>query len=178
MLVASLTARRLFGFSFATWRFHLRGEAIRSAHDVGWIRNLTVGRLMRRDVRTVRADTVARGLPPPVPAGLDRPRRGRSTRPSATPASCCWPRPTRPELDDKAGEPRARRPAALQGAVLLPSMNVKEAAAVFERAEADALAVVDGPEGRKVLGLLTEAHALRRYAEELDRRRRELAGEG
>ncbi len=57
VVVASLTARRLFGFSFATWRFHLRGEAIRSAHDVGWIRNLTVGRLMRRDVRTVRADT-------------------------------------------------------------------------------------------------------------------------
>ena len=57
-------------------------------------------------------------------------------------------------------------------------MNVKEAAAAFERAEADALAVVDSAEGRKVLGLVTEAHALRRYAEELDRRRRELAGEG
>ena len=56
VLVAALTARRLFGYSFATWRFHLRGEAIRSAQDVGWIRNLTVGRLMRRDVRTVRAD--------------------------------------------------------------------------------------------------------------------------
>jgi chloride channel protein, CIC family len=49
--------RRTFGYSFATWRFHLRGEAIRSAVDVGWIRNLTVGRMMRRDVRTVRKDT-------------------------------------------------------------------------------------------------------------------------
>jgi chloride channel protein, CIC family len=39
-------------YSFATWRFHLRGESIRSAHDVGWIRNLTVGKLMRTDVRT------------------------------------------------------------------------------------------------------------------------------
>ena len=81
-----------------------------------------------------------------------------------------------PELDEKV--------ASCGGAllrykeVLLPSKNVKEAAAVFERAEADALAVVDGAERRHVLGLLTEAHALRRYAEELDRRRRELAGEG
>ena len=36
--------RELFGYSFATWRFHLRGETIRSAADVGWIRDLTVAR--------------------------------------------------------------------------------------------------------------------------------------
>jgi len=41
--VAGLIVRRLFGYSFATWRFHLRGEAIRSAHDIGWLRDLTVG---------------------------------------------------------------------------------------------------------------------------------------
>ena len=56
-VVSALTVRRTFGYSFATWRFHLRGEAIRSAVDIGWMRNLTVGRMMRREVRTVRADT-------------------------------------------------------------------------------------------------------------------------
>ena len=56
-------------------------------------------------------------------------------------------------------------------------MNVKEAMTAFERAEADALAVVDSTDQRRVLGLLTEQHALRRYSEELDQRRRELAGE-
>ena len=55
--VAGLVTRRLFGYSFATWRFHLRGETIRSAHDIGWLRELSVGRLMRRDLRTVRNDT-------------------------------------------------------------------------------------------------------------------------
>src|SRR6202142_2256832 len=45
-----------FGYSFATWRFQLRGEIIRSAADVGWIRDLTVRRLMRPDVATVNAD--------------------------------------------------------------------------------------------------------------------------
>ncbi len=47
-VVSSLTVRRTFGYSFATWRFHLRGEAIRSAVDIGWMRSLTVGRMMRR----------------------------------------------------------------------------------------------------------------------------------
>ena len=36
-------------------------------------------------------------------------------------------------------------------------MNVKQAVSVFDRAEAEALAVVDGLESRKVVGLLTEA---------------------
>ncbi len=52
-----LTVRKTFGYSFATWRFHLRGESIRSPHDVGWIRSLTVGRLMRRNPGTVALDT-------------------------------------------------------------------------------------------------------------------------
>ena len=55
-IVSSITVRELFGYSFATWRLHLRGETIRSAHDVGRIRALNVGSLMRRDVRTVLGD--------------------------------------------------------------------------------------------------------------------------
>jgi CIC family chloride channel protein len=61
--------------------------------------------------------------------------------------------------------------------MLLPQMTIKEAVAMFEAAESDALAVVDGPESRRVIGLLTEQYALRRYSEELDPRRRELSGE-
>ena len=41
VIVSRLTVRRTFGYSFATWRFHLRGEAIRSAVDIGWMRYLT-----------------------------------------------------------------------------------------------------------------------------------------
>jgi CIC family chloride channel protein len=56
-------------------------------------------------------------------------------------------------------------------------MAIKEAVARFEDAESDALAVVDDPETRQMIGVLTEQYALRRYSEELDRRRRELSGE-
>jgi CIC family chloride channel protein len=39
------------------------------------------------------------------------------------------------------------------------------------------LPVLDGEHSRRVLGVLTEHVALRRYNEELERRRRELSGE-
>jgi CIC family chloride channel protein len=61
--------------------------------------------------------------------------------------------------------------------VLLPGMTVKEAVALFDSVEAEALAVVEARDKRHVIGLLTEAHALRRYADELELRRRELTGE-
>jgi CIC family chloride channel protein len=61
--------------------------------------------------------------------------------------------------------------------VLTPQMTVKEAASQFEGAEADALAVVDGVESMRVMGLLTEQYTLRRYAEELEKRRRDISGE-
>src|SRR5260370_27781535 len=56
VIISTQITRELFGYSFATWRFHLRGETIRSAADVGWIRDLTVRSLMRPDVTTVNAD--------------------------------------------------------------------------------------------------------------------------
>ena len=54
--IVSIIVRRTFGYSFATWRLHLRGESIRSAQDVGWMRDLTAGRLMRTDVPKARLD--------------------------------------------------------------------------------------------------------------------------
>jgi len=64
----------------------------------------------------------------------------------------------------------------LRDRALLPAMNAKQALSIFEAAEAEALVVVDGPETRRVIGLLTEAHLLRRYGEEIDKRRREEIG--
>jgi chloride channel protein, CIC family len=176
VVVSALTARRLFGFSFATWRFHLRGEAIRSAHDVGWIRNLTVGQLMRRDVPAVREDSILSDFRRDYPLGsndlvvaVDETGRYAGIVPLN--------RAHAHDLDRAAASTRLSSLLVHKDAVLLSSMNVKEAIAAFEAAEADALAVVDNMAERHVLGVLTEAHALRRYSEELDQRRRELMGE-
>jgi CIC family chloride channel protein len=171
-ILSALTVRRTFGYSFATWRFHLRGEAIRSAVDIGWMRNLTVGRMMRREVRTVRSDMPLAAFRRDFPLGatnrvvvVDDAGRycGIVLLPEAHAVDC--------SAETLAG--------LLHYAthMLLPQMTIKDAVAMFEEAEADALAVVDGAESRRVIGLLTEQYALRRYSEELERRRRELSGE-
>jgi CIC family chloride channel protein len=175
VIASSITVRKTFGYSFATWRFHLRGESIRSAHDVGWIRSLTVGRLMRRDVRTVPLDTplatFLRAHPLGSPSrvvvvdGQDR-YAGIVSVPEAHAAA----------RDAASGEqPTLADLLRLTGDALTPEMNAKEAAAAFDRTESEALAVLDGE--RAVIGLLTESHTLKRYSDELDRQRRAMLGE-
>ncbi|MGH6742196.1 MAG: chloride channel protein, partial [Bradyrhizobium sp.] len=56
-IVTSIFVRFMFGHSFSTWRLHLRCETIRSANDVGWLRNITVERMMRTDVGKVPSTT-------------------------------------------------------------------------------------------------------------------------
>ncbi len=171
-VVSAVTVRRTFGYSFATWRFHLRGESIRSAVDIGWMRNLTVERMMRREVRTIHHDMHLPDFKHDFALGseqrvvvLDDEERYVGIVQVA-------------EVHADAHDEHVVGDLLHHGdTVLLPKMTIKEAIAMFENAESDALVVVDGPETRHVIGLLTEQHALRRYTEELDRRRRELSGE-
>ncbi len=175
VITASLTVRTTFGYSFATWRFHLRGESIRSAHDVGWIRNLTVERLMRIDVRTARQSMPLADFRRDFPLGstqrvivVDDADKyvGLVIVPEAhsTPA-------------DNAEFTNLAELLKYKNDFLLPQMNAKQAAAIFDKSESEALAVVSNIIERKVVGLLTESYTLRRYSEELDRRRREVSGE-
>jgi CIC family chloride channel protein len=168
---AAIVVRRLFGYSFATWRFHLRGETIRSAHDIGWVRDLTVGKLMRRKLPTVRADTHVSEFRREYPLGsakrvvaVDEAGRYAGLVPV-------------PEAHlETAGAKRVADLLQFTDQVLLPAMNAKEAMAAFDVTEADALVVVDDPETRRVVGLLSEAHLLRRYSEEVDKLRQEEMG--
>ncbi len=174
--IVSVTVRQIFGYSFATWRLHLRGESIRSAHDVGWMRSLTVARMMRTDVRTVAADERVGDFVEAFPLGSTQwvvvtdPAQRYAGMISVTEAHLSL---------TNGGDPKEPIADLLchQNDMLQPSMNIKHAAALFERSESEALAVIDDPLHRRVIGLLTEAHVLRRYTEELDKARRDLAGE-
>ncbi len=173
---SSLMVRKTFGYSFATWRFHLRGEVIRSAHDIGWIRDLTVNRMMRHDVRTVLIDTDIETFRHDFPLGSTQ-------RVIAVDADGRYigmipvPEVYADSFDPSDGEHSISALLKYKDEFLLPQMNAKEAVARFDRAESEALAVLNNAQERKVLGLLSEAHTLRRYSEELDRRRREVSGE-
>jgi chloride channel protein, CIC family len=173
VIISTQITRELFGYSFATWRFHLRGETIRSAADVGWIRDLTVLRLMRPDVANVIADMGIGEFRGKFPLGS-------KTRVIAVDATGHY---VGLILVAEAHAPDIEATRSLLGilhhrdVVLHPAMNIQEAIAVFDAAEAESLAVVEPGDERRPIGILTEAHAMRRYAEESEKRRREAVGE-
>jgi len=171
-ITAALTVRRLFGYSFATWRFHLRGEPIRSAVDIGWINTLTVERMMSRV-----PDVVAQGTP--LSAFREKFPLGATQFVIATDEGQKYAGIAYPAEAFSTADPKAEVADILHHGAhyLLPGMTVKQAILALEAAEADALAVLDGPQSRRVLGVLTEQYALRRYNEALERRRKELSGE-
>jgi len=175
-VVTSLTVREAFGYSFSTWRLHLRGESIRSAADVGWMRSLTVARLMRRDPATLGADATVAEFRRAFPLGSRHMvilSQADGTYVGLVPTAEAHA----PELDADAATRLVRTLARWRTAVLTPELDVKAAMAQFGAAEAETLAVVDDPQSLKVVGLLTETYASRRYAEELDKANRSLTGE-
>jgi CIC family chloride channel protein len=173
VIVSTQTTRELFGYSFATWRLHLRGETIRSAADVGWIRDLTVRSMMRADMVTANAGISIGGFRAQFPLGsktqvIAVDEHGRYA------GIVLVAEAHAPDLDTEA---RIQCVLRNRNVTLVPEMNVQQAVAAFEGAEAESLAVVDTLDRRRVIGVLTEAHALRRYSEESEKRRRAAAGE-
>ena len=173
VMISTLITRELFGYSFATWRLHLRGETIRSAADVGWIRDLTVNRLMRPDVTTVDAGIGIEEFRTGFPLGSKTQvvavdGTGRYVGLAVVAEAHA------PDIDAAHGLIGILHHREI---VLHPVMNIQEAIAVFDAAEAESLAVVEADGERRPVGILSEAHAMRRYAEETDKRRREAIGE-
>src|SRR5207245_1179749 len=72
VVTAAIAVRHWFGYSFATWRFHLRGLSIRSPEDVGWINELLVGPMMRRDPPVIAAESPVDELRRRFPTGSVR----------------------------------------------------------------------------------------------------------
>jgi chloride channel protein, CIC family len=168
-IVASVLVRETFGYSFSTWRLHLRGETIRSAHDVGWLRTLTAGRMMRGGAPTASSDITVDEFRRRFPLGSTRrvvalDDGGRYA--GIIPVSAVYA--------DQAGAEHVGQFAINQAQSLTPEMTIKEIMGVFDRTQSDELVVVD--DDREVLGILSEAYATRRYAEELERARRDLVG--
>ncbi|MEI9431005.1 chloride channel protein [Mesorhizobium sp. Cs1299R1N3] len=173
-IMAAILVRETFGYSFSTWRFHLRGETIRSAHDVGWMRSLTVGSMMRKDIKTIDASTTLAAFRNEFPLGSAQ--RVIAVDPGDEYVGVLIVAEL--HSDPSGGEVPVRDLAQYKDAVLVPSMNVQAAAETFQRAGAEELAVVEDFADHIVLGLLTEGHLMRRYAEELEKARRDLSGEG
>ncbi|WP_294046292.1 chloride channel protein [Sphingomonas sp.] len=170
-LIASTIVREGFGYSFSTWRLHLRGETIKSARDVGWVRLLTAGRMMRREVNAIAASASVAEFCRRFPLGAVS--RVVLTDDGGDYAGIVAPAIVYAEglaADATIGE-LARAPLS----PLAPDANIVEVMETFDSVQADELAVV-GPDGA-VIGTLSEKFVRKRYAEELEKAQRDLFGE-
>ena len=154
-IVTSVCVRLMFGHSFSTWRLHLSGKTIRSANDVGWLRNLTVERMMRTDVGKVPSTTTVAACRREFALGSSQ----AVVLINNSDAYCGLvqlPELFSGELDTIADEIQVIELAKYTNVVLLPEMNVKSAMKMFDDAEAEFLAVIESEDSRKVIGVLSE----------------------
>jgi CIC family chloride channel protein len=170
-LCASTFVRETFGFSFSTWRLHTRGESIRSARDVGWVRALTVGKMMQRGVETAPATT-------PVAEFRRRFPLGSTSKVVLVDSAGAYAGivETAKAFDvavDSGAEIGTL--GTLEDVALSPKQDVRSAIRTFDLNEADYLAVID--DDRSVLGTLSERFVHRRYADEVEKAQREMFGE-
>ncbi len=164
--LSGLIVREAFGYSFATWRFHLRGEAIRGPQDIGWVRDLKVSRLMRKDFRAVAADRTIAAARILFPIGPVKEL-------FLTDANDCFVGTVlvsdlHAEVSEESG--RIDALAHWRDDFLLPQSTIRTALDLFEKSEADVLPVLADAQSRKIVGKLSEAHALREYGRELEKR--------
>lgn len=162
-IVASLLVRSTFGYSFSTWRLHLRGENVRSASDIGWIDDLKVGKLMRHNPPTAPAWLPIDEFCDRHPLGSSQfvvllDENGRYAGMVSLAES---------HLHARGAEVLMSSLARQKDVWLVPQMNAKTAMALFDQTEADQLVVLD-PETKAPIGVLNEAYLARRYAEQAD----------
>jgi len=166
-LVASTIVREGFGYSFSTWRLHLRGETIKSARDIGWARSLTAGRMMRP----------SQPLPGGTPIAEFRRQfpLGAASRVVLVDADGHYAGIVAP-ADAWAENQDAAAPIASIATHHAPPLATGEGIdaimARFDVDQVDELAVIDAKGA--VLGVVSEKFVRRRYAEEMEKAQRGL----
>ena len=176
VVFASTIVRLTFGYSFSTWRFHQRGIGIRSPHDIGWLADLTAGRLMRADPKVVPETMPLAELREKYPPGSAKRVFVVSDAGAFTGTldiAAFHDIPSEEEPDRRIAGDFATDPELF----LLPFENVRTALLRFEEKEVETLPVLASGSDRGVVGYLTEQYALRRYNQELERRRTAELGE-
>lgn len=170
VVISSTIVRLTFGYSFSTWRFHQRGLSIKSPHDIGWLADLTVGRLMRTDAAVAPEGMSLKELRVKFPPGAAKTifvvgDNGRYL--GEFDSAAAHDIGQNEVLETRFARDLAREPEIF----LLPYENIRTALHRFEDKEVESLPVLTSSTDRTVVGYLSEQYALRRYNQELERRR-------
>ena len=170
-LISSAVTREAFGYSFSTWRLHVRGSIVRSPRDISWVVDLHAGRIMRKDWVSIADDSTIAAFRAAIPLGsaskavlVDREGRYRGIVPTAL-----------VYRSDLALDGLVSSVATLVDTTLHPETGIQEMLALFDRLAVDEMVVVDA--AQHVVGVVTERHARRRYFEKLESAQRDIFGE-
>lgn len=167
VLVASTVTRYSFGYSFSTWRFHLKGKGITGARDVGWVHDLTIDKLAIPAAPTALVDASIEELRKHFPA------TGNIRNIFLTDNKGVYHGVVNvTELHSPADSVRPTEPAAAlakgMGFFILPQQNIRDALKTFAEARLEELPVVANAKSRKLVGYVREPGLLRRYTQEME----------
>jgi CIC family chloride channel protein len=175
VLVSSAITRYYFGYSFSTWRFHLRGLPITGAHDVGWIHDITADTLMGGGAKTIPPEMPladARHNFPPGSAGRVFIVDGNGHYCGALDIV----RLHDVQYDSHVAELTAGALAENHEKYLLARNDIRKVLDLFAAYEMEELPVLKSPSNLEVMGFVSEYYALKRYATELEKQNMERHG--
>jgi CIC family chloride channel protein len=176
-LTASFLTDRLFGYSFATWRFQQRGLAIEGGHDVSRLETVTIGDLMKPPKRAVMAN-----------ASLEEVRQAVSTAGARGTAVYALDGTFLGLVDPRLVEVIEAETTALPvvaaelvyetSPVVTPQATLPEGLDIFRLDDHATLAVVGAEDSNKIIGCIRARDAFALASSLLDTQRREDLGVG
>jgi CIC family chloride channel protein len=163
VIISALVTRYSFGYSFSTWRFHLRGLRIQGAHDIGWVSDMTMRSIMQTDAKTVTGDTTLAALRAEIPPGtysrvfvID----GEGRYQGMVDLNDIHSR----DRDGAADSTKVIDLVKAKNHYLLPYHNIREALKAFTEWKTEELPVLDSAGSGIVIGRVSEPFALKQYA--------------
>ena len=176
VMVATVATRRWFGYSFSTWRFHLRGVGLKGAYDVGRMYELTVRRVLDREVCKVPATMKLDDLV--LEFGKLRRPFVYVLKEDGSFIGAVEAQSANAKLGElgKGSEMTAEGLAKPQARLLTPADRLSTALEVLDEMEEEAAAVVMSPTDPRLVGCVHESELLRCYIDEADKMRREELG--
>jgi CIC family chloride channel protein len=175
VLAATAITRRWFGYSFATWRFHVRGVDLRGAYDIRRFDELKVGHVLDRKILKVNAETKLTDVYNQLlaswqPVAFVQRENGELVgMVDAVDVNAAV-------QEGVEGTTPAEKLVRRQMQPLTPADTLSTALRIFESDDSQVAAVVARRDAPRLIGCVREADLLRLYLEEADRMRREELG--
>jgi len=176
-LTASFLTDRLFGYSFATWRFQQRGLAIEGGHDISRLEAAAIGEIIKPPKRAVMAN-----------ASLEEVHRAISTagaRGTAVYAvdgtflGLIDPRLVEAIEAENANLPVVAAELVYEASpIITPTATLAEVVDIFRSDDRATLAVVGAKDRNKIVGCIRARDAFALASSLLDTQQREDLGVG